>query len=134
MYLIQVAQRADDLARATAFYTELFRAEPVAVHDPPGLVFFDLDGARLMLDGGAPTALLSFEVGDIEGTVERLRAAGTVIESEPHVIFSHTDDALGPAGTDEWQAFVRDSEGNMLGLIEHRPSAPASEDDDSGLM
>ena len=33
------------------------------------------------------------------------------IEAEPHVIFRHEDDTLGPAGTAEWMAFVRDSEG-----------------------
>ena len=42
-------------------------------------------------------------------------AASVTIEHEPHVIFSHADDTLGPAGTDEWQAFVRDSEGNLVG-------------------
>ena len=27
---------------------------------------------------------------------------------------------FGPAGTDEWQAFIRDSEGNLVGLVEQR--------------
>ncbi len=36
-------------------------------------------------------------------------------------IFTHDDDRLGPAGTAEWQAFVRDSEGNLVGLVEQRP-------------
>ncbi|TWH30512.1 hypothetical protein [Isoptericola variabilis] len=40
------------------------------------------------------------------------------MESEPHVIFTHADDSLGPAGADEWQAFVRDSEGNLVGLVD----------------
>ena len=134
MYLIQIAQRADDLSRATAFYTDLLGTEPVATFDPPGLVFFDLDGTRLLLDGAAPSALHYFEVADIDAAVDRLRAQGHAIESEPHVIFTHDDDTLGPAGTDEWQAFVRDSEGNLVGLIEHRATAAAPEDDDSGLM
>ncbi len=30
-------------------------------------------------------------------------------------------DALGPAGTDEWMAFIRDSEGNTVGLVSHEP-------------
>ena len=55
--------------------------------------------------------------------IERLRAAGVTVETEPHVIFTHTDDTLGPAGSDEWQAFVRDSEGNLVGLVEHRARA-----------
>jgi len=42
------------------------------------------------------------------------------VVSAPHQIFAHDDDTLGPAGTQEWQAFVRDSEGNTVGLVEWR--------------
>ena len=122
MSLIQIAQHADDLPRATAFYADLFGVPAVATYDPPGLVFFDLDGVRLLIDRAAPTALHYYGVDDVHATIERLRAAGVTVESEPHVIFSHADDTLGPEGTDEWQAFVRDSEGNMVGLVEHRRS------------
>jgi predicted enzyme related to lactoylglutathione lyase len=126
MRLLQVAQRAEDLERATAFYADLLGAEPLASFDPPGLVFFDLVGVRLLLDRGAPSALIYVTVDDIEATVERLRKAGVPVEGEPHVIFSHTDDALGPAGTDEWMAFITDSEGNTVGLVSHAPSASGS--------
>ena len=119
MALIQVAQHADDLARATRWYADLLGVEPTGSFDPPGLVFFDLGGTRLLLERGAPTSVLYLGV---DATVERLRAAGVEVSSEPHVIFSHDDDTLGPAGTDEWQAFVRDSEGNLVGLVEHRPT------------
>ena len=37
------------------------------------------------------------------------------------MIFTHDDDTLGPAGSDEWHAFLRDSEGNLLGLVSHEP-------------
>ncbi|MEJ7839284.1 MAG: hypothetical protein WKF81_10730 [Thermomicrobiales bacterium] len=37
---MQVAQHADDLARAMAFSTALLGTPPVAQFDPPGLVFF----------------------------------------------------------------------------------------------
>jgi catechol 2,3-dioxygenase-like lactoylglutathione lyase family enzyme len=120
---VQIAQHAADLPRATAFYTNLLGAPPIASFDPPGLVFFDLEGQRLLLERGAPPALHYFLVGDVAATVERLRAAGTTVESEPHVIFTHQDDRLGPAGTEEVQAFVRDTEGNLVGLIEHRRPA-----------
>ena len=122
MGMIQVAQRAEDLPRATRFYTELLGAEPVATYDPPGLVFFDVGGLRLLLDVGAPSALHYLGVDDIDATVERLRGQGVAVESEPHVIFRHDDDTLGPAGTEEWMAFVRDSEGNLVGLVEQRPT------------
>ena len=123
MRLVQIAQHADDLDRAAAFYADLLGTAPTGRFDPPGLLFFDLDGVRLLLDRGAPTGLHYLAVDDVVGTVERLRAQGVVVEAEPHVIFRHADDRLGPAGTDEWQAFVRDSEGNLLGLVEQRPQA-----------
>ena len=121
MKLVQIAQRVEDLDRASAFYADLLGAAPTGRFDPPGLVFFDLDGVRLLLDRAVPSALHYLAVDDLEATVERLRAAGVAVEDEPHVIFGHDDDTLGPAGTDEWQAFVRDSEGNLVGLVEQRP-------------
>ena len=98
--------------------TDLLGRPPTARFDPPGLLFFDLDGVRLLLDVNAPSALLYLRVDDVAATVERLRGRGVVVESEPHVIFRHEDDTLGPAGTDEWHAFVRDSEGNLVGLVQ----------------
>lgn len=123
MRIIQVAQRAEDLARATAFYTDFFGTGPSATYDPPGLVFFDLEDVRLLVDQGAPSALHYFAVDDIDAIIARLRDAGVEVVSGPHLIFSHTDDTLGPADTEEWQAFVRDTEGNLVGLIEQRPTA-----------
>ena len=121
MGLVQIAQHAEDLGRASAFYADLLGAEPRATYDPPGLVFFDLDGVRLLLDRGAPSALHYLRVDDIDATLERLRASGVAVEAEPHVFFTHEDDTLGPADTDEWMAFVKDSEGNLVGLVEQRP-------------
>ena len=120
---VQIAQRAEDLGRASAWYADLLGREPSALYDPPGLLFFDLGGVRLLLEGGAPSAVHYLPVDDIHATVERLRGQGATVEGEPHVIFSHDDDTLGPAGTDEWQAFVRDSEGNLVGLVEQRASS-----------
>jgi methylmalonyl-CoA/ethylmalonyl-CoA epimerase len=121
--LIQVAQRAEDLARAADFYGRLLGSEPTGTFDPPGLVFFDLDGTRLLLDRVAPSALIYLGVDDVRTRIEELRADGVEIEGEPHVIFQHVDDALGPAGTDEWMAFFKDSEGNTVGLVSRAPTA-----------
>lgn len=119
--LVQVAQRATDLAAASSFYAELLGVEPAATFDPPGLAFFDLDGVRLLLDRGAPSALVYLAVDDIEASVAWVRGKGLEVTSEPHVIFRHDDDTLGPAGTDEWMAFFTDPEGNLVGLVEQRP-------------
>jgi predicted enzyme related to lactoylglutathione lyase len=120
MGLVQVAQHAEDLARATRFYTDLLGRPPTATYDPPGLVFFDLDGMRLLLEQGAPSAVLYLRVDDVEAEVSRLEALGVEVAGRPHMIFRHDDDTLGPAGTEEWQAFVTDSEGNTVGLVEQR--------------
>jgi len=121
--LIQVAQQAHDLPRAAAFYAKLTGVEPTAVFDPPGLLFFDLDGVRLLLERGAPSSVLYLEVDDVASTVRTLQDSGVEIVAAPHVIFHHADGKLGPAGTDEWMAFIKDSEGNTVGLVSRR--APA---------
>ncbi len=120
--IAQVAQRAKDLDRATGFYSAILGIEPSARFDPPGLVFFSLGQTRLLLDRAAPSALIYLGVEDVRVTIERLRAQGVEVETEAHVIFTHADDALGPAGTDEWMAFVKDSEGNTVGLVSHAPA------------
>jgi methylmalonyl-CoA/ethylmalonyl-CoA epimerase len=116
----QVGLHAEDLDRAEAFYRNVLGARFVARYDPPGLLFFDLGGVRLLLEHGAPASLLYLRVPDIEATWAELLAAGVTTESEPHVI--HKDDAgeFGPPGNEEWMAFLRDSEGNLVGLVEQR--------------
>lgn len=116
--LVQVALHADDLDRAAEFYRRLLDTEPTGRYDPPGLLFFDLDGVRLMLSPEAPASIVYLRAPGVRKRIEELRQAGVTIESDPHIIFRHEDDTLGPSGTDEWQAFVRDSEGNLIGLVD----------------
>jgi predicted enzyme related to lactoylglutathione lyase len=119
MQLIQIAQHVDDLDRAADFYTVLLEQPPLAHFDPPGLVFFDLDGTRLLLDAAAPSSLLYLHVENVHETLERLGDIVDVVTA-PHLIFTHEDDRLGPAGYEEWQAFIRDTEGNTVGLVAHQ--------------
>jgi methylmalonyl-CoA/ethylmalonyl-CoA epimerase len=134
--LMQVAQRVEDLERATAFYSRLLGTEPLAVFEPPGLVFFALGTGparvRLLLERGAPSAMLYLRVEDVHAALDRLRSDGIVVDADPHVIFSHPDDTLGPSGTDEWMAFIRDSEGNLVGLVSHAPTPPPQSGSTSG--
>ena len=122
MDVLQVAQHADDLDRARNFYTKLLGAEPSGFFDPPGLLFFRAGSVRLLLEQGAPSALVYLKVDDLEATVAALRAEGVEIVAEPELIFTHSDDRLGPAGMAERMAFIRDSEGNTVGLVGHRPA------------
>ena len=122
MKLFRIILQVGDLDRAAAFYAELLGAEPSGRFEPPGLLFFDLDGVRLLLDGNAPSSMLYLEVPDVLRAVDALRGRAEIV-SEPHAIFTHEDDALGPAGTTEWQAFVTDSEDNLLGLVGFEPTS-----------
>lgn len=121
MDLVQVAQRATDLDRAQRFYTALLGTEPTARYDPPGLLFFALGGTRLLLDANAPSALLYLRVDSVRERIEALRGQGVEIVTEPHVIFHHDDETLGPAGMDEWMGFLKDTEGNTISLVSHEP-------------
>lgn len=121
--LLQVALRADDLSASEAFYRDLLGLEPAGRFEPPGLLFFRLGQVRILLERGAPAGLVYLLVPDLEATVERLRAAGVKVEGEPHTIFTHSNDALGPEGHAERQAFVRDPSGNLLGLVALVPAA-----------
>ena len=121
--LRQVAQRAEDLDRAVHFYQETVGLRLIASFDPPGLAFFDLDGVRLLVERGAPSALLYLETEDIDARVESLRGAGVTIESEPHMIFRDDDGTFGDPGVEEWMVFFRDSEDNLVGLVERRQTS-----------
>ena len=120
--LHQVAQRAADLDRAVGFYRDVVGLELIARFDPPGLAFFRLDNTRLLIELGAPSALLYFRVPDVAAATDELRSRGVAIESEAHVIFSDRDGQFGPAGEDEVMAFFRDSEENLVGLAGRRAS------------
>ncbi len=115
----QVAQRSTDLERSVAFYRDVLGASHIATFDPPGLAFFDIGGVRLMLDAipgafeheGSP---LYFSVDDLDASVAALREAGVTIEEAPTLINKDEAGNFGPAGAEEWMAFFRDPDGNIL--------------------
>ncbi len=130
MTLHQVAQFAEDLDRATEFYVEHLGATFIAQFTPPGLAFFQLGNVRLLLERGTHRSMLYFAVDDVEAVVARMRERGVEIITEPHVIFTDTDTdtdgIFGAPGTEERMAFVRDSEGNDVGLVSVHPSTSAA--------
>ncbi len=118
----QIAQHAEELDRAAAFYCDVLGFRLLAGFDPPGLRFLDLGNVRLLLEQGAPSVILYLEVDDLVRARQRLEAAGVEFADEPHMI--HRDDAglFGEPGIEEWMTFFRDSEGNLLSLVERRPA------------
>jgi methylmalonyl-CoA/ethylmalonyl-CoA epimerase len=121
--LLQVAQRADDLDRAEAFYRDVLGLPVLARFDPPGLVFVGVGDTRVLLEGGASSTTLYLQVDDIDAEHRRLERLGVIFEQTPHLIHRH-DGTMAGVGVEEWMAFFRDSEGNLLAIAEHR-TAPA---------
>jgi methylmalonyl-CoA/ethylmalonyl-CoA epimerase len=94
--------------------------EFIAQYDPPGLAFFRLGPTRLLLEHSATAraseAVLYFEVPDIDAAYASLTANGVKFDSAPHLIFRDEKGTFGVAGGEEWMAFFKDPDGNVLAL------------------
>ena len=113
----QIAVTARDLPRATAFYRDVLGLP--LLFEVPGMAFFDAGGVRLMLAVPTdpryehPASILYYRVGDIHAATARLAAAGVAFAAEPHLVARMPDHDL-------WMAFLADSEGNTLALMDER--------------
>jgi predicted enzyme related to lactoylglutathione lyase len=116
----QIAINVRDLERAVTFYRDtlgmrfLFQA-------PGGLAFFDASGIRLMLgvperpEFDHPASVLYYRVPDITAMYTALQGRGVAFLDEPHLIAKMPTHEL-------WMTFFRDSEDNVLALMEERES------------
>jgi methylmalonyl-CoA/ethylmalonyl-CoA epimerase len=115
-HIHQIAVFAKDLDEAVAFYRDTLGATYITRFDPPGLVFFDFGGTRLLLEKTGPKATVYFRVGDIHGAHEELKGKGVEFIREPHLIFRDDDGIFGSVGEEEWMAFFSDPSDNILAL------------------
>ena len=118
--LHQVAVHVEDLAVSKYFYADVLGAKFIAEFNPPGLVFFDFQGVRLLLEHGTQTGTLYFRVEDIDKSVEHFQSKGVVFDELPHVIFKDETGLFGPKGFEELLAFFKDPAGNILALAAQR--------------
>jgi catechol 2,3-dioxygenase-like lactoylglutathione lyase family enzyme len=119
-HLGQVSLTVRDLATAVGFYRDVLRLPHLSTVGQ--LAFFDCAGTRLFLDAlpeaqGGGNSVLYFTVPEIESATEALRARGVSFEGEPHLIVRHED------GSEEWMAFFRDPDQNLLALMSRIPPA-----------
>jgi methylmalonyl-CoA/ethylmalonyl-CoA epimerase len=118
MKLAQIAVNAKDVARAKAFYADVLGLP--FLFEAPGLAFFDAGGVRLMITRAErpefdhPASLLYYRVDDIDRAHEEVRGRGARFEGAPRVVHRDAEHEL-------WLAPLRDTEGNLLALMEARP-------------
>jgi len=116
----QVGAHVDDLDKTSAFYREVLGARFLAEFDPPGLLFFEFAGTRIVFEKSNNPATLYFWVDDIEAAHKTLAGRGVTFDSDVHLI--HRDDRgiFDTPGTEEWMAFFKDPGGNTLALATRR--------------
>lgn len=112
----QIAVVCTDVARARDFYRDVVGL-PHLFDAGPHLSFFDCGGVRLMLsaaEGEATgTSVIYYLVSDIDASMKALKAKGASFVGEPHMIARMPDHEL-------WLAEFRDSENNVVALMEER--------------
>ncbi len=118
--LRQVAQRASDLDRSITFYCDVLGAEFTARFDPPGIALLRWGDVRLLLEPAAPPALLYVAVDDLHARHAALVEREVAFEAPPHVLHRDVAGTFGPPGEEEWAAFLRDPDGNLVALTERR--------------
>jgi len=119
----QIAVFSSDLDRSITFYRDQLGAEFIVKFDPPGLAFFRFGETRLLLERNAPRATLYFRVDDIHASVESLRLKGIQFDTEPSLIHRDTEGLFGAAGAEEWMAFFRDPDDNVLAVASQSPAS-----------
>ncbi len=120
--LHQVAANVLDFEKTKHFYAEILGAKFIKEFHPPGLLFFEFEGTRLLFEQNNPPATLYFRVDDIHGAYAELRAHGVEFVSEPHLIHKDEDGVFGPPGSEEWMAFFTDPGQNTIALASRKPA------------
>lgn len=116
----QVSLLCNDIAQSRKFYAELLGARFIAEFDPPGLLFFQFDSTRLLLDKNGKPGLLYIRVAEIDNMVNSLKALGVEFETEVQSVFKDDEGLFGQAGDTECMAFFKDPADNTLALVEQR--------------
>ncbi|HSE23228.1 MAG TPA: VOC family protein [Pyrinomonadaceae bacterium] len=116
----QLAMFSHDLDETIAFYRDKLGARFVARFDPPGLLFFDIAGTRLLFEKSAAKATVYFRVEDIETAYRELLGQGVVFVDQPHAIFKDEQGTFGEAGEEEWMVFFHDPSENLLALASRK--------------
>jgi len=114
----QIAITVSDVETAVEFYHEILGLD-LLFRAGPNLAFLDADGTRIMLTTpqGAGTvganSILYFSVDDIVSTHDAFVEKGATSERAPELAAKMPDHDL-------WTGFLRDPDGNLVGLMEEK--------------
>lgn len=115
----QIAVAVSDLESAKRFYLDVLGLD-LLFEAPPGLVFFDCGGIRLMVTTQQgegkdhTTSVIYYKVDDIDLATQAIQSKGVVFEREPQLAAKMPDHEL-------WIGFLRDSDDNLVGIMAERP-------------
>ncbi len=127
---------ARDVERARAFYADKLDLTPFGEHDSH--LFYEVGGSHFMVypSSGAASGThdqIGFAVEDVEATVARLRSNGVTFEEyEPPPGASATDGIMDFGGVKA--AWFKDSEGNLLSIVEFAGGSPFAARSESGVQ
>jgi catechol 2,3-dioxygenase-like lactoylglutathione lyase family enzyme len=116
----QIAITVSDVETALDFYQRILGLD-LLFRAGPNLAFLDADGVRLMLStpqgAGAVGAnsILYFKAADIETVHAELLERGGTEQRPPQLAAKMPDHEL-------WTSFLRDPDGNLVGLMDEKPS------------
>ncbi len=114
----QIAITVSDVAKALPFYRDVLGLS-FLFSPGPNLAFLSAADVRLMLTtpqgagGVGHNSILYFRVTDIEAAHATIVARGATSERAPQLAAKLPDHEL-------WLAFLRDPDGNLVGLMEER--------------
>jgi catechol 2,3-dioxygenase-like lactoylglutathione lyase family enzyme len=117
----QIAITVSDVQRALSFYRDMLGLQ-FLFSPSENLAFLQAGGVRIMLStpqgAGAVGAnsVLYFQAVDIEATHAALVARGATSERAPQL-------AAKLPGHDLWTGFLRDPDGNLVGIMEEKVSS-----------
>jgi len=116
--ILQIAITVSDVGTALPFYRDVLGLQ-FLFSPAPNLAFVQAGSARIMLStpqgAGTPghNSILYFKVTDIAATHAAIVGRGAKNERAPQLVARMPDHEL-------WGAFVRDPDGNLVGLMEEK--------------
>lgn len=114
----QIAITVSDIEKALAFYRDTLGLD-FLFSAGPELAFLNADGVRIMLSTAqgaravGANSILYFKVSDIEAVHSAILARGANNERNPQLAAKMSDHDL-------WIGFLRDPDGNLVGLMEEK--------------